>query len=236
MGQEKIGYYNFSDARYKNKDLRNYDVRINSDEAIAFIAAAKTDDKYSATKSVGHCVDILDGSALKFGSSNGLNVEKNVFVRTGAAMNVTANVASVTIGNDLIVEEEGYVETTLKTAETVSAANELKVLHNIENGGMITSNRNFVVGNDFIITEGGELDSNGIANGTPNTVGNNFELSGKASFANYTTTIVNKVFNSETGSEFIREGISGTVYRATVNVGTLGKTDGTAQGGWPTQM
>lgn len=235
LGQDG-GYYNFSDARYKNKDLRNYDVRINSEDAIAFIAAAKTDGKYSATKSVGHCVDILDGSALKFGSSNGLNVEKNVFVRTGGAMNVTANVASVTIGNDLIVEEEGNVETTLKTAETVSAANELKVLHNINNSGMITSNRNFVVGNDFIITAKGMLDSNGIANGTPNTVGNNFELSGKATFANFTTTVVNKVFNSEAGSEFIREGISGTVYRATVNVGTIGKTNGTAQGGWPTQM
>lgn len=235
LGQDG-GYYNFSDARYKNKDLRNYDVRINSEDVIAFIAAAKTDGKFSATKSVGHCVDILDGSALKFGSSNGLNVEKNVFVRTGGSMNVTANVACVTVGNDLIVEEEGNVETTLKTAETVSNANELKVLHNINNSGMITSNRNFVVGNDFIITAKGMLDSNGIANGTPNTVGNNFELSGKATFANYTTTIVNKVFNSEAKSEFIREGISGTVYRATVNVGTIGKTDGTAQGGWPTQM
>lgn len=235
LGQDG-GYYNFSDARYKNKDLRNYDVRINSEDEIAFIAAAKTNGKYSATKSVGHCVDILDGSALKFGASNGLNVEKNVFVRTGGNMNITDKVACVTVGNDLIVEEEGNVETTLKTAETVSNANELKVVHNINNSGMITSNRNFVVGNDFIITAKGMLDSNGIANGTPNTVGNNFELSGKATFANYTTTIVNKVFNSEAKSEFIREGISGTVYRATVNVGTIGKTDGTAQGGWPTQM
>lgn len=235
LGQDG-GYYNFSDARYKNKDLRNYDVRINSEDEIAFIAAAKTNGKYSATKSVGHCVDILDGSALKFGASNGLNVEKNVFVRTGGTMNITDKVACVTVGNDLIVEEEGNVETTLKTAETVSNANELKVVHNINNSGMITSNRNFVVGNDFIITAKGMLDSNGIANGTPNTVGNNFELSGKATFANYTTTIVNKVFNSEAKSEFIREGISGTVYRATVNVGTIGKTDGTAQGGWPTQM
>lgn len=235
LGQDG-GYYNFSNARYKNKDLRKYDVRINSDEEIAFIAAANTDGKFSATKSVGHCVDILDGSALKFGSSNGLNVEKNVFVRTGGEMLLTANVACVTVGNDLIVEKDGNVETTLKTAETVSTANELKVVHNINNSGMITSNRNFVVGNDFIITADGNLDSNGIANGTPNTVGNNFELSGKATFANYTTTIVNKVFNSETGSEFIREGISGTVYRATVNVGTIGKTEGTAQGGWPTQM
>lgn len=235
LGQDG-GYYNFSDARYKNKDLRNYDVRINSEDEIAFIAAAKTNGKYSATKSVGHCVDILDGSALKFGASNGLNVEKNVFVRTGGNMNITDKVACVTVGNDLIVEEEGNVETTLKTAETVSNANELKVVHDINNSGMITSNRNFVVGNDFIITAKGMLDSNGIANGTPNTVGNNFELSGKATFANYTTTIVNKVFNSEAKSEFIREGISGTVYRATVNVGTIGKTDGTAQGGWPTQM
>lgn len=236
LGQDG-GYYNFSDARYKNKDLRNYDVRINSEDEIAFIAAAKTNGKYSATKSVGHCVDILDGSALKFGASNGLNVEKNVFVRTGGNMNITDKVACVTVGNDLIVEEEGNVETTLKEAGiTVSNANELKVVHNINNSGMITSNRNFVVGNDFIITAKGMLDSNGIANGTPNTVGNNFELSGKATFANYTTTIVNKVFNSEAKSEFIREGISGTVYRATVNVGTIGKTDGTAQGGWPTQM
>ena len=153
------------------------------------------------------------------------------------SMNITDKVACVTVGNDLIVEEEGNVETTLKEAGiTVSNANELKVVHNINNSGMITSNRNFVVGNDFIITAKGMLDSNGIANGTPNTVGNNFELSGKATFANYTTTIVNKVFNSEAKSEFIREGISGTVYRATVNVGTIGKTDGTAQGGWPTQM
>ena len=221
-----------------NKDLRKYDVRINSQQTpIAFIAAAKEDGKYVATKSIGHCVDILAGSVLKAGSSDVLNVEKNVFVRTEGALNVTANIARLNIANDLIVEEDGTVTTVSKTAETKSGVNDMKVGHDIKNSGLITSDRNFAVMNDFIITATGELDSNGIPSGKENQVGNNFELSGKAAFARYTTTIVKGTFNSEAKSQFVREGLGASdVYRATVNVGKLGKTDGAAQGGWPTQM
>lgn len=239
-GVDDSGWYNFSDPRYKNKDLRKYDVRINSQQApIAFIAAAKEDGKYVATKSIGHCVDILAGSVLKAGSSDVLNVEKNVFVRTEGALNVTANIARLNIANDLIVEEDGTVTTVSKskTAETKSGVNDMKVGHDIKNSGLITSDRNFAVMNDFIITATGELDSNGIPSGKENQVGNNFELSGKAAFARYTTTIVKGTFNSEAKSLFVREGLGASdVYRATVNVGKLGKTEGAAQGGWPTQM
>lgn len=237
-GVDETGWYDFSDARYKNKDLRKYDVRINSQQApIAFIATAKEGGKYVATKSIGHCVDILAGSVLKAGASDALNVQKNVFVRTEGALNVTAKIARLNIMNDLIVEENGEVTTESKTAETKSAVNDMKVGHDIKNSGLITSDRNFAVMNDFIITATGELDSNGIPSGKENQVGNNFELSGKAAFARYTTTIVKGTFNSEAKSQFVREGLGASDdYRATVNVGKLGKTEGAAQGGWPTQM
>lgn len=236
-GVDESGWYNFSDARYKNKDLRKYDVRINSEAPVSFIATAKEGGKYAATKSIGHCVDILAGSVLQAGASDVLNVQKNVFVRTEGALNVTAKIARLNIVNDLIVENGGNVSTESKTAETKSTVNDMKVGHDIKNSGMITSNRNFAVMNDFIITTTGELDSNGIPSGKENQVGNNFELSGKAAFARYTTTIVKGTFNSEAKSQFVREGLgSSDVYRATVNVKKLGKTEGAAQGGWPTQM
>lgn len=230
------GYYNFSMPIYKGKDLRNYDVRINAGTEIPFIAAeTNTAGEYIATKSVGHCLDIY--SDLKLGSSNALNVEKNVFVREGNTLNVTANIAEFNIGKDLTVEATATVNTVLKTANTVSELNVMNVKNDIKNYGDINSKRNFTVGRDFRIYKTGNLDSDGIANGTPNEVTRDFVLAGKAAFARYTTTIVKGTFTSGSESQFVREGLgSSDVYRATVNVGTLGTTAGSATGGWPTQM
>lgn len=229
--------YDFSTKKYQGQDLRNFDVRINSTSPITFVASkVNADGVHDATVSIGHCIDTY--SAFMVGQSNILNVEKNVFVRNGAAMTVGQNIAKLFIANDLCVEEAGAVTTNLKNAvhKTASSANALEVAHDIQNAGTITSNRNFIVGNDFNIAATGLLDSNGIKNGTPNTVGRNFELAGKATFECFTTTIVDGTFNSKAGSLITREGITGTQYRATVNVGKLGEKNGTAQGGWPTQM
>lgn len=230
------GYYNFSMPIYKGKDLRNYDVRINAATEIPFIAAeTNTAGQYIATKSVGHCLDIY--SDLKLGSSNALNVEKNVFVREGNTLNLTANIAEFNIGKDLTVEATATVNTVLKTANTVSELNVMNVMNDIKNYGDINSKRNFTVGRDFRIYKTGNLDSDGIENGTPNVVTRDFVLAGKAAFARYTTTIVKGTFTSGSESQFVREGLgSSDVYRATVNVGTLGTTAGSATGGWPTQM
>ena len=228
--------YDFSNKKYQGQDLRKFDVRINSASPITFVASKVTDGVHDATVSIGHCIDTY--SAFMVGQSNILNVEKNVFVRNGAAMTVGQNIAKLFIANDLCVEKDGTVTTNLKSAthKTASSANALEVAHDIQNAGTITSNRNFIVGNDFNIAATGLLDSNGIKNGTPNTVGRNFELAGKATFECFTTTIVDGTFNSKAGSLITREGITGTQYRATVNVGKLGEKNGTAQGGWPTQM
>lgn len=235
VGQDGTSY-DFSKDIYHGNDLDKYDVRINALSQIVFIASQKnTEGKYSASKSIGHCIDVY--TDFKIGAANVLKVEKNVFVRETSKFDVAANIAIAQIGNDLIVENGATVVTANKTVSTVSTKNVLVVGNDIDNSGLITSNRNFDVKNDFKITATGELDSNGVENGADNKVGNNFELAGKAAFARYTTTIVDGTFNSAAASQFVREGLgSSDVYRATVNVGTLGTTDGAATGGWPTQM
>lgn len=229
------GYYDFSKAIYKGNDLANYDVRINSTTNIPFVSLKKEGGKYSTEKSIGHCLDVH--SDVTIGASNILKVEKNVFVRNGNQLDVTENVAEFNIGKDLTVEETATVNTELKTANTLSELNVMYVKNDIKNYGDINSKRNFTVGRDFRIYNTGNLDSDGIANGTANEVTRNFVLAGKAAFARYTTTIVKGTFTSGSGSQFVREGLgSSDVYRATVNVGTLGTTAGSATGGWPTQM
>lgn len=227
--------YNFSDARYAGKDLRAYDVRINSATDITFKAdKTNSEGKFTETKSVGHCMDVY--SNINLCKSNIFVVEKNVFVRANSTFKVDANIAKVQIVNDLEVSETANVHTMLNIAPTASAANVLQVDNDIKNAGTINSNRNFKVGHDFNIEATGMLDSNGIQNGTPNEVGNDFNLKGKSTFAERTTTLINGTFNSYAGSNITREHISGPEYRATVNVGALGEKNGTATGGWPTKM
>lgn len=227
--------YNFSEAKYAGKDLRAYDVRINSATEIIFKADKQNSDgKYIETKSVGHCMDVY--SDINLCKSNIFVVENNVFVRANSTFKVDGNIAKVQIVNDLEVFETADVLTNKNTYPTASAANVLQVDNDIKNAGTITSNRNFKVGHNFNIEATGMLDSNGIQDGTPNEVGNDFNLKGKSTFAERTTTLINGTFNSYAGSNITREHISGPEYRATVNVGALGEKNGTATGGWPTKM
>lgn len=234
-GLEDATAYNFSEDKYAGKDLRAYDVRINSATDIVFKADKKNSEgKYTETKSVGHCMDVY--SNINLSKSNIFVVEKNVFVRANSTFKVDGNIAKVQIVNDLEVFETANVLTNLNMAATASAANVLQVDNDIKNAGTITSNRNFKVGHNFNIEATGMLDSNGIQNGTPNEVGNDFNLKGNSTFAERTTTLINGTFNSYAGSNITREHISGPEYRATVNVGALGEKNGTATGGWPTKM
>lgn len=227
--------YNFSEAKYAGKDLRAYDVRINSATEIIFKADKQNSEgKYIETKSVGHCMDVY--SDINLCKSNIFVVENNVFVRANSTFKVDGNIAKVQIVNDLEVFETAKVRTMLNGVPTASAANVLQVDNDIKNAGTIESNRNFKVGNNFNIEATGMLDSNGIKDGTPNEVGNDFNLKGKSTFAERTTTLINGTFNSYAGSNITREHISGPEYRATVNVGALGEKNGTATGGWPTKM
>lgn len=227
--------YNFSEAKYAGKDLRDYDVRINSATEIIFKAdKTNSEGKFTETKSVGHCMDVY--SDINLCKSNIFVVENNVFVRANSTFKVDGNIAKVQIVNDLEVFETANVLTNKNTWPTASAANVLQVDNDIKNAGTITSNRNFKVGHNFNIEATGMLDSNGIPDGTPNEVGNDFNLKGKSTFAERTTTLINGTFNSYAGSNITREHISGPEYRATVNVGALGEKNGTATGGWPTKM
>ena len=85
------------------------------------------------------------------------------------------------------------------------------------------------------VSTSGTFDSNGALN----TVSKNFTQQGDSSnstFAAQTTTTINGTFNCLAGT-FEREGLDGgTNYRATVNVGVLGKTEGTTTTAWPTEM
>lgn len=225
-------YYDFSKPQFKGNDLEGYDVRINSTTPISFVAKQKdTEGNLIEEKTIGHCMDVY--SDMKVGSSNILNVENNVFVRKNVNVEVTKYIAEFKIGNNLTVEQTATVNTVAKDAQTKSEKSELFVKNDIFNYGTIISNRTFFVDRDFRIYATGELDSYG----TPNTVTRNFILAGKASFDRYTTTTIKGEFESGKASQFVRKGLgSSDVYRATVNVGKLGKTEGAATGGWPTQM
>ena len=128
----------------------------------------------------------------------------------------------VTIGQDLI--NEG---TTNHTAQLLTVNNDLK------NTGKFKSDSAFVVINDVTTSgSGSEFDSNG----TPNSVKGNFtQDGGEVTFAMKTTTQIDGTFACQAG-KFEREGLNGGIqYRATVNVGELGATNGTTSTAWPTQ-
>ena len=207
--------------------------------------------KYDSKKCYGHCAEAY--SDMTLGRADELSFQNNLFVRESKTFTASGNISTVAVGNNVYVETNatltaGAVGTDcVATGEkavsvgndiindgTVTTANPRKLIvgNDIQNNKDITTADAFEVGHDFIIAAGATLDSNG----TNNTVANNFELTGESAFAMKTTTTISNVFNSYAGSKFTREGLSGNVYRATVNVGKLGKTDGNAIGGWPTQM
>lgn len=244
--------YDLSKDIYANKDLTNYDLRVNAATDVKFLGNHKNDaDKYDSKKCYGHCAEAY--SNMTMGRADELSFQNNLFVRANKTFMASGNISTVAVGNNVYVETNATLNAVAVGADcvatgekavsvgndiinkgTVTTANPRKLIvgRDIQNKKNIVTNDAFEVGRDFIIATDATLDSNG----TNNTVANNFELTGESAFAKQTTTTINNVFNSYAGSKFTREGLTGSVYRATVNVGKLGKTDGNAIGGWPTQM
>lgn len=244
--------YDLSKDIYGGKDLTGYDLRVNASSEVNFLGNHKDAvSKYDSKKCYGHCAEAYSNMTL--GRADELSFQNNLFVRKNKTFKAHDNISTVAVGNNVYVETgatlnavavgTGCVATGEKAVSvgndiindgTVTTANPRKLIvgNDIQNNKNITTADAFEVGHNFIIAAGATLDSNG----TNNTVANNFELTGESAFAMKTTTTISNVFNSYDGSKFTREGLSGNVYRATVNVGKLGKTDGNAIGGWPTQM
>lgn len=157
-----------------------------------------------------------------------LSTVNNVFVETNAnfipkAKN-EADKSEITIGGNL--ENAGT---------TTHGADILIIKQNLNNLADATfkSNKNFnVEGN---VATFGTFDSKGAAN---KVVGNftQDDVNSLTTFAPQTTTTINGTFACFAGS-FERLGLNGgNNYRATVNVGKLGATDGTTTTAWPTEM
>lgn len=251
LGVDGVGY-DLSLGIYGGKDLTNYDLRVNAATDVKFLGNHKNDaDKYDSKKCYGHCAEAY--SNMTMGRADELSFQNNLFVRANKTFMASGNISTVAVGNNVYVETGATLNAVAVGADcvatgekavsvgndiinkgTVTTANPRKLIvgRDIQNKKDIVTNDAFEVGRDFIIATDATLDSNG----TNNTVANNFELTGESAFAKQTTTTINNVFNSYAGSKFTREGLTGSVYRATVNVGKLGKTDGNAIGGWPTQM
>lgn len=234
------------------KELAGSDLRVKASAEIKFLGNHKdASGKYDSKKCYGHCAEAYSNMTL--GRADELSFQNNLFVRKNNTFKAHDNISTVAVGKNVYVETGATLNAVAVGAGCVATGEKaVSVVHDIINDGTVTTanprklivgndiknNKNiitddaFEVGNDFIIAAGATLDSNG----TNNTVTNNFELTGESAFAKQTTTTIGKVFNSYDGSKFTREGLTGSVYRATVNVGTLGKTEGNAIGGWPTQM
>lgn len=212
-------FYNLEDFE---KNMENKDVYINADKQIAF----KSFNAEGVTESCfGHCVTVLANNTLLV-TDGTLKTIKDVKVEKEGIFNVRASKdgkeVKVTIGQDLI--NEG---TTNHTAQLLTVNNDLK------NTGKFKSDSAFVVINDVTTSgSGSEFDSNG----TPNSVKGNFtQDGGEVTFAMKTTTQIDGTFACQAG-KFEREGLNGGIqYRATVNVGELGATNGTTSTAWPTQ-
>lgn len=218
-------YYNLAVVDPQDK-LKGKDVYINSKNVITFKSWEQGEsDKIAVANSFGHCVTVRSGKTLQV-MDGLLSTVNNVVVETGANFipkaNNEADKSEITIGGNL--ENAGT---------TTHGANILIIKKDLVNYAKFTSNNNFnVEGN---VSTSGTFDSNGALN----TVSNNFTQQGNSSnstFAAQTTTTINGTFNCLDG-KFEREGLDGgTNYRATVNVGVLGETNGRTTTAWPTEM
>ena len=218
-------YYNLAVVDPQDK-LKEKDVYINSENVITFKSWEQSEsDKIAVANSFGHCVTVRSGKTLQV-MDGLLSTVNNVVVETGAnfipKVNNEADKSEITIGGNL--ENAGT---------TTHGADILVIKKDLVNYNKFTSNNNFnVEGN---VSTSGTFDSNGALN----TVSKNFTQQGGSSnstFAAQTTTTINGTFNCLAGI-FEREGLDGgTNYRATVNVGVLGKTEGTTTTAWPTEM
>ena len=218
-------YYNLAVVDPLDK-LKGKDVYINSKNVITFKSWEQGESaKIAVANSFGHCVTVRSGKTLQV-MDGLLSTVNNVVVETGAnfipKVNNEADKSEITIGGNL--ENAGT---------TTHGADILIIKKDLVNYDKFTSNNNFnVEGN---VSTSGTFDSNGALN----TVSKNFTQQGDSSnstFAAQTTTTINGTFNCLAGT-FEREGLDGgTNYRATVNVGVLGKTEGTTTTAWPTEM
>lgn len=220
-------YYNLAVVDPQDK-LKGKDVYINSENVITFKSWEQGESgKIAVANSFGHCVTVRSGKTLQV-MDGLLSTVNNVVVETGANFipkaNNEADKSEITIGGNL--ENAGT---------TTHGADILIVKKDLENraDATFTSNKNFnVEGN---VSTSGTFDSNGAEN---KVVGNFTQenANSKTTFAYQTTTTINGKFDCFAGS-FEREGLNGTsMYRATVNVGTLGETNGTTTTAWPTEM
>lgn len=212
----------FNLAEYTN-DLSGKDVYVKATQQIAFKSYSGS-PIVLAEKSFGHCVEVFSGAKL-VAKDGILSTVKNVIVNENATFIASESTngypaTTVTIGENLI----NYGATTHRSA-LLKAKNIMN-----EETGAFTSKSTFEVTND-ILTSG-----NFVSEGTNNKTLNFKETDGLTTFAAKTTTTVSGRFDC-TGGQFERLGLDGgSTYRATVNVGTLGATDGTTSTAWPTEM
>lgn len=218
------GVYNLSQYA---KDLKGKDVRINTeaDKQICFKAYKKNADGEDELeeKTFGHCVEVVSGILLL--KDGLLSTDMDVKVLEGAKMNTAVTSmgkkgeTTVTVGQDLIVN-----------GEAVHNAKTLTVKRNLADNNTFTSNGQFAVGEKVTVSAGATFDSDGDAN-TAKT----FETSGTTTFAYNTTTEIEGLFEC-LGGTFEREGLGERdEYRATVNVGSLGRLQGSTSTAWPTE-
>lgn len=221
-------YYNLAVVD-PNDILKDKDVYINADtKTITFKSWEQGENgRVAVANSFGHCVTVRNGNTLQV-MDGLLSTVNNVFVETNAnfipkAKN-EADKSEITIGGNL--ENAGT---------TTHGADILIIKQNLNNLADATfkSNKNFnVEGN---VATSGTFDSKGAAN---KVVGNftQDDVNSSTTFAPQTTTTINGTFACFAGS-FERLGLNGgNNYRATVNVGKLGATDGTTTTAWPTEM
>ena len=221
-------YYNLAVVDPKDI-LKDKDVYINADtKTITFKSWEQGENgRVAVANSFGHCVTVRNGNTLQV-MDGLLSTVKNVFVETNAnfipkAKN-EADKSEITIGGNL--ENAGT---------TTHGADILIIKQNLNNLADATfkSNKNFnVEGN---VATFGTFDSKGAEN---KVVGNftQDDVNSSTTFAPQTTTTINGTFACFAGS-FERLGLNGgNNYRATVNVGKLGATDGTTTTAWPTEM
>lgn len=218
-------YYNLAVVDPQDK-LKGKDVYINSENVITFKSWEQGESgKIAVANSFGHCVTVRSGKTLQV-MDGLLSTVNNVVVETGANFipkaNNEADKSEITIGGNL--ENAGT---------TTHGADILIVKKDLVNYAKFTSNNNFnVEGN---VSTSGTFDSKGAEN---KVVGNftQDDVKSSTTFAPQTTTTINGTFACFAGS-FERLGLNGgNNYRATVNVGKLGATDGTTTTAWPTEM
>lgn len=221
-------YYNLAVVDPKDI-LKDKDVYINANtKTITFKSWEQGENgRVAVANSFGHCVTVRSGNTLQV-MDGLLSTVNNVFVETNAnfipkAKN-EADKSEITIGGNL--ENAGT---------TTHGADILIIKQNLNNLADATfkSNKNFnVEGN---VATFGTFDSKGAEN---KVVGNftQDDVNSSTTFAPQTTTTINGTFACFAGS-FERLGLNGgNNYRATVNVGKLGATDGTTTTAWPTEM